>query len=205
MIGIVDYGMGNLSSVKNILDYLSIGSLLVRSTEDFDKCSHLIIPGVGSFGKAMENLHAKSFVDLIKSFAASGKPVLGICLGMQLLADTGTEPYETPGIGLIPGTVKLLPNEKFRIPHMGWNGIKIVNDHPILEGVKTSVDFYFVHSYAFSTTNPNNVITITDYESDFASIVSNDKGNVVGIQFHPEKSQKQGLKIIENFSMLKSA
>ncbi len=205
MIGIVDYGMGNLSSVKNILDYLSIESFLVRSVEDFNKCTHLIIPGVGSFGKAMENLHGKSFIDPIKSFAGSGKPVLGICLGMQLLADTGTEPYETSGLGLIAGTVKVLPNQKFRIPHMGWNGIKIVNNHPILEGVKTSVDFYFVHSYAFSVRNSNNVVTVTDYESDFASIVSNDMGNVVGIQFHPEKSQKQGLKIIENFSMLRSA
>lgn len=202
MIGIVDYGMGNLHSVKNILDYLEIENQFVRLSDDFDKCTHLIIPGVGSFSKAMENLEARSFVKSIKEFAGSGKPVLGICLGMQLLADYGTEPVVTEGIGLIPGTVKLLPTEKLRIPHMGWNGIKVVNAHPILENVKLSADFYFVHSYAFDVLNLKNIVSTTNYESDFVSIIANERGNVIGIQFHPEKSQKQGVKIIENFSTL---
>jgi glutamine amidotransferase len=202
MIGIVDYGMGNLHSVKNILDYLEIENQFVQYSNDFNKCTHLIIPGVGSFSRAMENLKTKSFVKLIKEFAGSGKPVLCICLGMQLLADFGTEPVTTEGIGLIPGTVKLLPIGKLRIPHMGWNGIKIINTHPILENVKLSDDFYFVHSYAFDALNSNNIVSTTNYESDFVSIITNNSGNVIGIQFHPEKSQKQGIKIIENFSTL---
>ncbi len=205
MIGIVDYGMGNLYSVKNILDYLTIESLIIETADDFKKCTHVIIPGVGSFGKAMENLHSKSFVNPIREFADSGKPVLGICLGMQLFADSGVEPVFTKGIGLIPGTVEMLSTKKNRIPHMGWNGIQIVNDHPILDSVKARADFYFVHSFAFKATSQDNIVATTEYEFDFTSIVANTRGNVIGIQFHPEKSQKQGLKIVENFSMLASA
>ena len=205
MIGIINYGMGNLSSVKNVLEYLDIDAVIVDSPNDVASMSHLIIPGVGSFAKAMDNLQTKGFVSEIQAFAESGKPVLGICLGMQLLADKGMEHGESAGLGLISGTVELLPTEKLPIPHMGWNGINTRNDHPILAGVKRSADFYFVHSFAFVATNPQNIVTSTAYELDFPSIVANERGNVIGIQFHPEKSQKQGLKIMENFSNLGNA
>ena len=119
---------------------------------------------------------------------------------MQLLAEKGTEPYESDGLGLIKGSVEIFPENSVRIPHVGWNGIKIVNNHPILDDVKQTADFYFVHSYQFHVENENNVISTTNYGFDFPSIVMNEKQNVVGIQFHPEKSQKQGLQILTNFS-----
>jgi glutamine amidotransferase len=200
MIGILDYGMGNLSSVANALEYLGLENSIIHSSEDFKTISHLIIPGVGSFAKAMENLKERGYVEAIKSFNNQGLPILGICLGMQLLAEKGTEPYECEGLGLINGSVEIFPENSVRVPHVGWNGIKLVNNHPILDDVKQTADFYFVHSYQFHVTNENNIISTTDYGFDFPSIVMNEKQNVVGIQFHPEKSQKQGLQILTNFS-----
>jgi glutamine amidotransferase len=205
MIGIIDYGMGNLSSVKNILDFLEIENVILEDASNIPSMKGLIIPGVGSFQLAMQNLTNRGFVPYLKEFANAGKPILGICLGMQLLANTGTEPEECQGLGLIPGRVELMQPENLRIPHMGWNGIKIVNDHPIFEDVKMSADFYFVHSFAFVVENENNLLSVTDYGYDFPSIVANDARNVIGIQFHPEKSQKQGIKILENFSKIVSA
>lgn len=200
MIGILDYGMGNLSSVTNALNYLGVENTIVEKKDDFTQLSKLIIPGVGAFEKAMDNIIKKDFLNEILEFDAKNKQILGICLGMQLLAELGTEPCECTGIGLIKGTVIHLPQNLVRVPHVGWNGINIINNHPILESVKISADFYFVHSYYFDVVNKKNIITTTEYDIMFPSIVSNDKGNVVGIQFHPEKSQKQGLKILENFA-----
>ena len=206
MIGILDYGMGNLSSVTNALNYLGIDNHVVTSPEDFAEISRLIIPGVGSYGKAMENIKKKLFLNRVKEFGQSGKPILGICLGMQLLSFTGTEPVLGEGLGMVQGKVILLPQEiGIRIPHVGWNGINLVNEHPILEGVKLSADFYFVHSYYFSDVKNQNIIATTDYGIHFPSIVCNDARNVIGIQFHPEKSQKQGLQILENFSSFTNA
>ena len=206
MIGILDYGMGNLSSVTNALNYLGIDNHVVTSPEAFAEISRLIIPGVGSYGKAMENIKGKLFFNQIKEFEKAGKPILGICLGMQLLSSIGTEPVQGNGLGMISGEVILLPQEMgIRIPHVGWNGIKVVNEHPILDGVKLSADFYFVHSYYFSGVKKENIITNTDYGLHFPSIVCNDARNVIGIQFHPEKSQKQGLQILENFSRFTNA
>jgi glutamine amidotransferase len=206
MIGILDYGMGNLSSVTNALDYLGIDSLIVNSEEGFTKCSRLIIPGVGSYAKAMDNIHSKNYFSLIQDFGKSGKPILGICLGMQLLSSYGTEPYLVEGLGLIQGEVILLPEElKIRIPHVGWNGVELAKSHPILEGVKLKADFYFVHSYYFSKISEDNVVTYTEYGITFPSIICNREQNVIGIQFHPEKSQKQGLQILENFSQYTNA
>jgi glutamine amidotransferase len=202
MIGVLDYGMGNLSSVTNALEYLGIQNVIIKDETGFDNISHLIIPGVGSFGKAMENITARNFIAQIHNFDKKGLPILGICLGMQLLAETGTEPIECSGLGVIEGRVEFLRADCIRVPHVGWNGIKLVNDHPILENVKRSADFYFVHSYRFVTAKQQNIVAETDYGVEFPTIVSNDRGNVVGIQFHPEKSQKQGLQILTNFSNL---
>lgn len=203
MTGVLDYGMGNLSSVTNALDYLGIENKVINVPDEIPGVSRLIIPGVGSYAKAMENIKNREYFQRIKEFGVSGKPVLGICLGMQLLSFLGTEPSSVEGLGMIKGKVVILPqNLDIRIPHVGWNGIKLVNDHPILNGVKLKADFYFVHSYYFNQVKEENIIATTDYGIDFPSIVCNDKRNVIGIQFHPEKSQKQGLQILENFSQL---
>lgn len=202
MIGIIDYGMGNLHSVKNALEFLAIENQIIADPSEIESMDKIIIPGVGSFKRAMDNLHAKNFVDPLVKFGNSGKYLLGICLGMQLLAETGTEPTISSGLGLIPGNIELLKSDALRIPHMGWNALTIKNDHPILECVKLGADFYFVHSYAFHVESDENIVAVTPYGYDVPAIVKNKTGNIIGIQFHPEKSQKQGLKLIENFSNL---
>jgi imidazole glycerol-phosphate synthase subunit HisH len=197
MIGIIDYGMGNLQSVSNAVSFLGADFKIITQSKDFSEITHLIIPGVGAFAEAMQNITERNFIQPIKEFAATGKPVLGICLGMQLLADSGNEPYETKGLGLIKGRVEKFKTE-LRLPHVGWNGIDLsVEDHPLFEGVKKQADFYFVHSYHFLTEEENNVLAKCNYGFDFNAIVYSK--NIIGIQFHPEKSQKQGLKILENF------
>jgi glutamine amidotransferase len=200
MIGVLNYGMGNLSSVTNALEYLGVENSIIHDPEELDKISHLIIPGVGSFAQAMVNLKEREFVDAIRDFNNQFKPILGICLGMQLLAEIGTEPYETFGLGLIKGSVDVFPENSVRVPHVGWNGIKQISNHYILEDVKQTADFYFVHSYRFTVEHERNIVAMTEYGLDFPSIVTNDAKNVIGIQFHPEKSQKQGLQILTNFS-----
>jgi glutamine amidotransferase len=202
MIGIIDYGMGNLHSVKNALEFLGIENQIIADPSEIESMDKIIIPGVGSFKRAMDNLHEKNFVEPLVKFGNSGKYLLGICLGMQLLAETGTEPTISSGLGLIPGSIELLKSDTLRIPHMGWNGLTIKNDHLILEGVKLGADFYFVHSYAFHVESDENIVAVTPYGYDVPAIVKNKTGNIIGIQFHPEKSQKQGLKLIENFSNL---
>ena len=199
MIGIIDCGIGNISSVKNILDFIGAESTVLKDSKLVNAMDKIILPGVGSFKVAMNNLEKNGFILPIKKFAETEKHILGICLGMQLLANKGTESGLTKGLGLVEGTVDKLDSKNLRVPHMGWNGIKVNESHPIIENVKLKADFYFVHSFAFKAKFNHNVITYTNYGTDFPSIICNDKKNVVGIQFHPEKSQKQGLKIMENF------
>lgn len=198
-IGILDYGMGNLPSVVNALDYLGVANKIVTHPDNFREITHLIIPGVGSFAQAMNNIQQRKFITPIKEWAKTQRPLLGICLGMQLLAEIGTEPYKVLGLGLIPGSVSIFANISLHIPHIGWNGVKYINEHPMLESVKKKADFYFVHSYHFNCTHKENIIGVTDYGYEFPSIISNKHGNVIGTQFHPEKSQKQGIKLLDNF------
>lgn len=199
MIGVVDYGMGNLRSVHNAVVFLGFEARLVSKTEDFNGLSHLIIPGVGAFSSAMSNLKKAELIDPIKKFVASGKPVLGICLGMQLLASVGFEPDEKEGLNIIEGKVIKFQLENQRIPHVGWNSIELTREHYLFEGVKKGVDFYFVHSYFFDAKNSEDILAYCSYGPNFPAIVSKD--NVTGIQFHPEKSQKNGLRILENFCL----
>lgn len=200
MIGIIDYGMGNLKSVYNALDFLNAKSKLIKTPSEISDVSKLIIPGVGSFSKAMQNLNDKGFTEPIREFAKSGKPVLGICLGMQLMADFGYEPEKTQGLGLIGGEVIKFENIEKRIPHMGWNSISIKKESRLFDGIKRDADFYFVHSYYFVPEIESDILTLSDYGIEFTSAVSKD--NITGFQFHPEKSQKQGLKILENFARI---
>jgi glutamine amidotransferase len=164
--------------------------------------THLIIPGVGSFAQAMKNIRERHLEDPILEHVANEKPLLGICLGMQLLAEEGTEPHPVKGLGVIKGKVIAFENKELRVPHVGWNGIQMNKKHDILESVKKTADFYFVHSYHFNTDDQNSVLAYTDYGELFPSIVANEIGNAVGVQFHPEKSQKQGIRILENFANL---
>jgi imidazole glycerol-phosphate synthase subunit HisH len=198
MIGVLDYGMGNLRSVTNAIEYIGFDAHLISVPSDLKQITHLILPGVGSYSQAMKNLKESGLIEVIQNHIDSGKPFLGICLGMQILASKGFEHGETDGMGIIDG--KVTPFElrrEFLVPHMGWNTMKLQRSHPLFEGMKPHIDYYFVHSFHFQTEKDENILAVTNYESNFNSVVV--KENVVGVQFHPEKSQESGLKILENF------
>jgi glutamine amidotransferase len=198
-IGIVDIGIGNLGSLQNALHSQGWDSVLVSGPNGFDDLTHLILPGVGAFSAAVKRLNDKGLFDRIKEFAAQGHPIMGICLGMQLLAEQGTEGGENLGLGLISGRVVPIRSEGLRLPHVGWNNARQTQQHPLLKGIRNDVDFYFVHSYRFVAENPENILAQTEYGELFPSIVG--KANVVGAQFHPEKSQANGLRLIDNFCL----
>jgi len=200
MIAIVDYNMGNLASVKNAFAKLGKDTFIESDPLKFKDYDKLILPGVGAFGDAMEHLKERDMVDAIKEFAASGKPILGICLGMQLLFESSEEFGKHEGLGLIKGSVKAFDEAKFseplKVPHMGWNRM-FTKEHPLFVGLDDEHYLYFVHTYHVNCTDENDIIGTTEYGYKFTSAVAHD--NVFGIQPHPEKSHKNGLHILENF------
>lgn len=199
MIGIINYGMGNLGSVANALDYLGLEAEIVDSPSQLGVHDRLLLPGVGSFGMGMRNLDASGWSEALRQKVNDGVPLLGICLGMQLLFDAGEEHGLTIGLGFIPGrVVPLRPAPPCRVPHVGWNGMSYPRRHPLFQGVKEHVDFYFVHSYQCMPSQADTVLAQCDYGGEFVAAVG--KNNVLGVQFHPEKSQDVGLKILENFA-----
>jgi len=158
----------------------------------------LILPGVGNFNAVISGLHQLNFVDAIQNFIKENKPTLGICLGMQLLATTGQEGGTSQGLDSIPASIKKIETQaEFRIPHVGWNEVKYSNPHPIFDNIKDQRDFYFVHSYHMQCIDQKNIIATTNYGKQLVCAVANK--NVVGVQFHPEKSQKNGMLLLENF------
>lgn len=198
MIGILDVDIGNLRSLSNAVYSLGHDFELVQQPLQFDGLSHLIIPGVGAFASAMQRVDERRVRGGIADFASSGKPVLGICLGMQLLASWGEEGGGSAGLDLIPGqVVRLEPGDALNLPHVGWNTARFVSEHPVFRQVKNDRDFYFVHSYHFVCDQPRHGIAKCDYGRPFNAIVA--RANVIGFQFHPEKSQNNGLKLLENF------
>ncbi len=203
MIAIVDYNMGNLASVKNAFSKLGKDTFVESDPSKFKEYDKLILPGVGAFGDAMEHLRERNMINAIKDFAASGKPMIGICLGMQLLFESSEEFGEHEGLGLIKGHVKAFDESKFseplKVPHMGWNRM-FTKEHPLFEGLDENHYLYFVHTYHVTCSNEEDIIGETDYGYKFTSAVAH--GNIMGIQPHPEKSHENGLKILENFIKL---
>ncbi len=202
MIGIIDYNMGNLASVYNACHLLDTKATIVKNPEDLKFFDRIILPGVGAYADAMEHLNTTGIKEAIFEFAKTGKPMIGICLGMQLLFENSEEFGLTKGLGLIEGKIvrfdKSKMHEDFKIPHMGWNTI-INKEHKLFKGLKNPY-LYFVHSY-HAVTNEKNIIGKTTYGYDFASTVNKD--NIFGFQPHPEKSHNNGLKILENFINIK--
>lgn len=200
MIAIVDYNMGNLASVKNAFAKLGKDTIVESDPKKFKEYDKLILPGVGAFGDAMEHLRERNMVDFIKEFAASGKPMLGICLGMQLLFDSSEEFGNHEGLGLIKGSVTHFDaskfEEKLKIPHMGWNRM-FTKEHSLFENLDEEHYLYFVHTYHVNCENEDDIVGTTNYGYDFTSAVAHK--NIMGIQPHPEKSHENGLKILENF------
>lgn len=200
MLAIVDYGMGNLKSIANALDLYGNDFEIITEPANPNAYDRLILPGVGNYRQCSINLETTGFKNFIKSFARSGKPVLGICLGMQILSSKGYENGENEGLNLISGKVQELEviPKGYRVPHVGWNNVHLKGDtHPLFKGVKPKSDFYFTHSYHFVPEDDSHILTTTEYGIEFVSAVIN--GNVVGTQFHPEKSQDNGLTFLNNF------
>ena len=199
MIAIIDYGAGNIFSVKNALDYLGLESALVSDKEAVQNADAVILPGVGAFPAAMEKLAATGLIDTIKEEAAK-KPFLGICLGMQLIFEKGYEFGECEGLGLISGDVRKMEAPDLIIPHMGWNKLEKLNDCPLLEGIGDDEYVYFVHSYK-AHCDDKDIAAFSEYGGKVPALVYNGKF-VYGAQFHPEKSGDTGLKILRNFGNL---
>lgn len=196
---IIDYQMGNVRSVLRSFEKFVSNVVVSNNPDDLKTATHIVLPGVGSFADGINNLEKSGLIPTLKEEVIQNKiPFLGICLGMQLLASVGYEGGEKKGLDLIQGNVKkMIPQPNEPVPHVGWNEIYKKSDHPILNGINDGTDFYFVHSYHFTPNNQENAIAITPYLGKFVSIVA--ENNIVGVQFHPEKSQISGFKIIENF------
>ena len=199
MIAIIDYGAGNIFSVKNALDYLELESRLVSDIDSVKSADAVILPGVGAFPAAMKKLEATGLVDTIKA-EAEKKPFLGICLGMQLIFEKGYEFEETDGLGLIGGSVIKMEEPDLIIPHMGWNKLEKLNDCPLLENVGDNEYVYFVHSYK-AQCDDKNISAYSEYGGRVPALVYNGQ-YVYGAQFHPEKSGETGLKILNSFGDL---
>jgi glutamine amidotransferase len=196
-VAIVDYGMGNLFSVSKALERLGAEYFISADKHKLLEADALILPGVGSFRDAMERLP----VETIKEFAASGKPLLGICLGMQLLFEKSEENGLTDGLGLLPGSVrrfsgKTAEGERYKVPHMGWNQLEFVKPSPLLKNLQEDY-VYFVHSYFVDAENSDVLLAKSDYHQQVSAVVGRD--NIFGMQFHPEKSSKLGMALLDNF------
>ncbi|MCI9646679.1 MAG: imidazole glycerol phosphate synthase subunit HisH [Lachnospiraceae bacterium] len=197
---IIDYGMGNLLSVQRAFEKCGSEAAIIDNPLELRNAERIVLPGVGAFPDAMNNLEKGNWIEeLNRAVLQKGTPILGICLGMQLLAAKGYEGQECLGLGYIPGEVVLLDakEEGERIPHVGWNEIEGITDTELLAGIPAGTNFYFVHSYHFRVKNQEDIICYTPYCGGFVSAIG--RGHIVGTQFHPEKSQKAGFRVIKNF------
>lgn len=201
MITIIDYGMGNLRSVAKALEHLGLVSEITAEPERIAAAERLILPGVGAFGDAMVELEKRRLIAPVVDYARSGRPFIGICLGMQLLFDESEESPGVAGLGLIPGRVRRF-EPGLKVPHMGWNTVRQARPSPLFAGVPDNDYFYFVHSYYVdpSPRAEEAAAGLTTYGIEFAAVLSH--GNIFGTQFHPEKSQQRGLRMLENFAKI---
>lgn len=200
MIVIIDYKMGNVGSIQNMLRKIGHDSIISSSADDINKAHHLILPGVGAFDNGMKSLQERNLIPLIKKRVLDQKiPLLGICLGMQLLTEKSEE-GEMPGLGFIKGSTEKFrfdTRQNLKIPHMGWNNVSIKKKSPLFKQLEQDARFYFVHSYYVRCANNEDSVTETIYGINFCSSLQ--KSNIFGVQFHPEKSHKYGMRLLENF------
>jgi glutamine amidotransferase len=206
LITIIDYGMGNLRSVQKGFEKVGCNAEVTSDPRVVERADRLVLPGVGAFRDCMDNLREGGFIEPIRNHIAAGRPFLGICLGLQLLFTESEEFGRHRGLDIIPGRVCRFPDDlqvggdKLKVPHMGWNQIDIRRPAPIFRGLASGESVYFVHSYYVDPQDPDVVASTTDYGMTFCSSIWRD--NVMATQFHPEKSQRVGLKILENFGRL---
>ena len=195
-IVIIDYGLGNLRSIEKALQYVGAEVEISKEAQVIDKADALILPGVGAFRDAM--MHFSTLERVVKDAVDEGKPLLGICLGMQMLASESEEGGSHKGIDIIPGQVTRFPASELKVPHMGWNSLIIKKNIPLLNGIDNGSFVYFVHSFHVSTIEKYEA-AMCDYGLKFPAIIANEVGNVIGTQFHPEKSGLTGLRMLRNF------
>ncbi len=199
MIRIVDYGMGNLRSVQKAFEKLGIAAEIVTSPDKISTAEKLVLPGVGAFRDAIQELERQDLVAPIREHIGKDKPFLGICLGLQLLFDVSFEDGEWKGLGILAGDVVRFPAmPDLKVPHMGWNTLEPTHPSPLLKEIPADASVYFVHSYYVRPTDESVIAARTDYGIRFTSMI--ERGNLFATQFHPEKSQKVGLKLLENFA-----
>ncbi|MFR2785697.1 MAG: imidazole glycerol phosphate synthase subunit HisH [Blautia caecimuris] len=201
MIGIIDYDAGNIRSVEKALSYLGEKTVVSRDPDILKSVDKVILPGVGSFGQAMENLHRYELVPVIRDMIEDGKPFLGICLGLQLLFESSEESPGAEGLGILKGKILKIPSSPgLKIPHMGWNSLQLQNNGRLFRNIPQDTYVYFVHSYYLQAQEPEIVKAVTGYGTKIHASV--EKDNVFACQFHPEKSGKYGLEILKNFAEL---
>lgn len=203
MIGIINYGSGNVRAIGNVYDILKIDYKIIDLPNELLQCTKIILPGVGAFDETMETLNKSGFrVELEKMVIHQKIPVLGICVGMQILSN-GSDEGRLSGLGWIPGRVKKFDksilNGKPKLPHLGWNSVEIKKNDSILSGVDAEEGFYFIHSYYFECLHEVDILTTTKYGLNFASSIKSD--NIFGMQFHPEKSHQNGIQLLKNFAL----
>lgn len=202
MVGIIDYRAGNLTSVARALNFLSIPSVITDDPAILQNCEHIIFPGVGAAGQAMADLKASKMDDFLRQAKNAGVPILGICLGTQIIFEYSEE-NSTTCLGLVAGVVKRFPRDLFdhgarlKVPHMGWNRVEFRRPHPVFHGIAEEAEFYFVHSYYPAPREDSLVLGRTHYGLPFCSAIAAE--NIIAVQFHPEKSGRPGLKMLENF------
>jgi imidazole glycerol-phosphate synthase subunit HisH len=200
-IAVVDYGMGNRRSVQKALEHVGVTAAITSDHEQLHAADGLVLPGVGAFPLGMQRLGELGLVQLISDRAAAGTPILGVCLGMQLLFEFSEELGRTDGLGLLSGRVRPLQTGGLRVPHIGWNEVSFERESPLLAGLPAGgCPFYHVHSLVPVPSDPGTVVGTTEYGERFATIVQ--RGSVFGVQFHPEKSSQHGLRMLENFARL---
>lgn len=201
MIAIIDYGAGNLMSVKKAFDYIGAESEITADKQRILSASHIVLPGVGSFGDAMTSMCERGLVETVKAAAISGKPFLGICLGLQLLFEGSAESPGAEGLSLLKGNIISIPkNQGLKVPHIGWNSVSVKQKNGIFGGIPDNSYFYFIHSYYLCGANEAAVAGVADYGVEIQCAVQ--QGNLCATQFHPEKSGAAGLKLLENFLAL---
>ncbi len=201
-VAIVDYDMGNRRSVEKALEHVGADAKITRDHGELSRADAIVLPGVGAFPTGMANLHAYGLDALLRERAAHGTPLLGICLGMQLLFDSSTELGEiTPGLGLVAGAVRMIETGGLRVPHIGWSEVRIERESPLTGGLPTGgAPFYHVHSFVAQPSDPEDVVGTAEYGERFATIIGH--GSVHGTQFHPEKSSRDGLALLTGFVRL---
>jgi len=196
-IAIIDYGVGNLRSVEKAFAANGVSASVTNRSDEIAKAEKLVLPGVGAFASCMRELQDRGFDRLVMERVSAGVPLLGVCVGMQMLFEESEEFGTTRGLGILPGRVRRF-REGLLVPQVGWNSIRRCRQHPLFNGIANDAFFYFVHSYYCEPGDPEMVLGVTEYGTTYASVVAKD--NVTGVQFHPEKSQAVGLRMLANFA-----